>query len=149
MIKNKMKYILAMRPNFLTPPYAKIPSYITTFQSSPVNIYFMMIGKMVEMSILDRSKGIKWTVFKIFSKIRITWKTVNRLWKKLSKLARGFSNPLSPWNSLNFPPKSWDPSNAKIPRMRNNKRSRDAIASMELINDLSKFWSAFQYLQKQ
>ena len=66
MIKNKMKYILAMRPNFLTPPYAKIPSYITTFQSSPVNIYFMMIGKMVEMSILDRSKGIryKYLIFK-------------------------------------------------------------------------------------
>lgn len=33
-----MKYIQANTPIDDTPPYARIPSYITVFQSSPVNI---------------------------------------------------------------------------------------------------------------
>ena len=78
----------------------------------------------------------------------MTWKTVKRLWKKLSKFALGFSSPLSPWNSLNFPPKSCDPSKANIPSIRKSRSSKDAIASMELIKDLSRFWRAFQYLLK-
>ena len=48
----------------------------------------------------------------------------------------------------NFPPKTWVPRRAKIPRNRKRRTRRDTMASIELINEAKRFWSDLQYLKK-
>ena len=50
------------------------------------------------------------------------------------------------FRSLNFPPKTWVPKRAKIPRKRKRRTRRETIASIELIRDAKRFWRDFQYL---
>ena len=67
-----------------------MPSYITTFQSSPVRIWiFIKLAVAVPSQIIPE--------FQIA--LSDTWKTVKQAWKKSSKVARDASGPNLPPNN--------------------------------------------------
>ncbi len=62
-----------------------------------------------------------------------------RLLKKESKFALGVNTEASTLRTLNFPPKTWVPKRAKIPRKRKSKTNNDTIASILLIREARRF----------
>ena len=90
----------------------------------------------------------------------MTWKQEKKLLKKESKFILDLTMFGVPGNlrSMNLPPNNWTelscgcfgfptwvPSRAKIPRKRKRRTSREAIASIEEMRDLSRFCRDFQY----
>ena len=54
--------------------------------------------------------------------------------------------PLEVLRIGSFPPKSWVPRRAKIPRKRNRRTRRDKMASIELVREIRRFRRVRQYL---
>ena len=90
----------------------------------------------------------------------VTWKQEKKLLKKESKFILDLTMFGVPGNlrSMNLPPNNWTelscgcfgfptwvPSRAKMPRKRKRRTSREAIASIEEMRDLSRFCRDFQY----
>lgn len=81
----------------------------------------------------------------------ITWNTVCILWENVSKLdidTLWLDVQLRCiWRDGNLPPKSWEPSSAKIPRNRKSRTRRDTIASILFVRDTKRFCNFLQYLK--
>ena len=79
-----------------------------------------------------------------------TWKTVCILSENVSKLdldTRPLAiHPCWTWRDGNFPPNSWDPRSAKIPRNKKSRTSRDTIASILFVRETNRFCNFLQYL---
>lgn len=142
----------ASTPNDFTPPKASMPSYITTFQSSPVRICkeqktaqsvcVNVVGEENQIRKRCRSNYVSSSCHRC--RRRLTWNTVSRLSTKLSKLCRGFGSVSL---KSNLPPKTCMPSSAKMTMNKNSSSNSEAIDWIELSNDATRFESDRQYLE--
>lgn len=129
-----------------------ILNYFTSHTVYTIVIAHHRCGCILLLSILGQgSSKLKWWRFPHFRcTSKITWKTVCILWENVSKLdleTRPLDvHPRWIWRDGNLPPKSCDPSRAKIPRNRKSRTSRDTIASILFVRDSKRFCNFLQYL---
>jgi len=94
-------------------------------------------------NLLFCNEYFKWITWKRYVFIySLTWKTVSRAFRTLSKLDVGVSI-----GKLKDPPKSCIPSNANIKMKRKSKNRRDIIDDKAFMRAITRFRKGDQYLK--
>jgi hypothetical protein len=78
----------------------------------------------------------------MFTKFRVTWKTVSKALVIVLKFDVGV-----PAGKLKYPPKSCIPSRANMNMKRKRRNSSDRIEAMAFINAITRFRRFVQYLK--